>query len=349
MTDRRRRDVLVVLAVLAMIGGLVGAAALPGRGGIGVGRGGAADEAAARAHVERGRALLGRQRLVEAHDAFVEAIRRDPASADGHRGLAAVAYDQGALVQAVTHLERVAALDPADARPYRMIGHICRDLDRHERAVASYREALARGLGPAVADEVRVELAEQLLALGDAAGAVAALPSPSQRADESARVLAVRGEAAWILSGAEAALAIVEPAADREPDAPALASLLGRLRVDLARWSEAIEPLERAVAAGPDDLAALAGLATACERLGRAGEAGDWRRRRDETQAALERLSTLGREADAEPWNDSVREELAGLCDRLGKVELAAMWRHAAAQARSRVTADPDRRPSPRP
>lgn len=318
--------------------------------------GGAADDAAARDLVERGRGLLERQRLAEAHEAFSEAVRRNPAAADGHRGLAAVAYDQGALVQAVTHLERVAALDPGDARPHRMIGHICGDLDRRERAVASYREALTRGLAPAVADEVRVELAEQLLKLGDASGAIAAIADWPESREESTgmeadlpRVLAVRGEAAWIIEGAEAALADVETAAARHPDSPSLASLLGRLRVDMGRWTEAIGPLEKAVAGDPGDLAALAGLATACERQGRGEEAAALRRRREDVQAALERLSTLGRMADAEPWNDRVREELAGICDRLGKAELAAMWRHAASQARARITVDPAGRPPPRP
>lgn len=115
--------------------------------------------------VARGRTLLEMQRLADAYDCFTAAVRLDPAAADGHRGLAAVAYDQGSLMQAVTHLEHAAAIDPADGRPWRMIGHICRDLDHHERAVSSYREALGRELAPATRAEVRVELAEELLAL----------------------------------------------------------------------------------------------------------------------------------------------------------------------------------------
>jgi Tfp pilus assembly protein PilF len=163
--------------------------------------------AAAGALVARGRTLLEAQRLAAAHDCFAEAVRLDPAAADGHRGLAAVAYDQGSLMQAVTHLEHAAALDPDDGRPWRMIGHICRDLDHHERAVSSYREALGRELAPAARSEVRAELA--------------------------------------------------------------------------------------------------------------------------------------GREADADAWNASIRDELAATCEELGRHDLAAMWRHAAAQARSRVSATP--------
>jgi Tfp pilus assembly protein PilF len=163
--------------------------------------------AAAGALVARGRTLLEAQRLAAAYDCFAEAVRLDPAAADGHRGLAAVAYDQGSLMQAVTHLEHAAALDPDDGRPWRMIGHICRDLDHHERAVSSYREALGRELAPAARSEVRAELA--------------------------------------------------------------------------------------------------------------------------------------GREADADAWNASIRDELAATCEELGRHDLAAMWRHAAAQARSRVSATP--------
>lgn len=159
--------------------------------------------AAAGALVARGRTLLEAQRLAAAHDCFAEAVRLDPAAADGHRGLAAVAYDQGSLMQAVTHLEHAAAIALDDGRPWRMIGHICRDLDHHARAVSSYREALGRELAPAARAEVRAELAEQLLALGDAAGALAELPDDTTGGPEPLATVMCRAEAIWITEGPE--------------------------------------------------------------------------------------------------------------------------------------------------
>jgi len=297
--------------------------------------------AVAGALVAQGRTLLEAQRLAAAYDCFAEAVRLDPAAADGHRGLAAVAYDQGSLIQAVTHLEHAAALDPGDGRPWRMIGHICRDLDHHERAVASYREALGRELAPATRAEVRVELAEELLALGDAAGTLAELPDDTTGGPEPLATVMCRAEAIWITEGPEAAYRIVAAAADRFPDDAGLLGLRGRLLVDQGQWQAAVVPLERAAALDPHDLATLQALATACERLGRTDDATRTRGRREAIQAALERLNTLGREANADAWNASVREELAATCEELGRHDLAAMWRHAAAQARSRVSATP--------
>lgn len=295
--------------------------------------------------VDRGRRLLDRQSLAEAHDAFERALSRDSGSADAHRGLAAVAYDQGALMRAVAHLERAAALDPADGRPHRMIGHICRDLDHRERAVAAYREALSRGLSPAATTEVRIELAEQLLKLGDAVGALGELPEVDDHSAAFPPLLAVRCEATWIADGADAAQEVLAAAIRRHPDDASLLALLGRVQVDLGHWEEAIEPLTRAAAIDPTDLATLQALVTAHERLGKQAEAARLRERREAVQAALERLSRLTREADADPWNATIRDELAATCEQLGKADLAAMWRHAAAQARARIT--DSRRPPP--
>ncbi|NBU41998.1 MAG: tetratricopeptide repeat protein, partial [Planctomycetia bacterium] len=216
--------------------------------------------AAAGALVARGRTLLEAQRLAAAYDCFAEAVRLDPAAADGHRGLAAVAYDQGSLMQAVTHLEHAAALDPDDGRPWRMIGHICRDLGHHERAVSSYREALGRELAPAARSEVRAELA--------AAGALAELPDDTTGGPEPLATVMCRAEAIWITEGPEAALRMVTAASERFPEDPGLLGLRGRLLVDQGQWQEAVAPLERAAALDPHDLATLQALATACERLG---------------------------------------------------------------------------------
>lgn len=291
--------------------------------------------ALARDFVASGRHLLAQQRLPEAFAAFQEAVRLTPDLADGYRGLAAVAYDQGAVIQAVAHLRKVAALDQADGRPHRMIGHICADLDKREEAVTAYRQALERNLTPLAEAEVRVELAEQLLRLGDADAALAMLPS----AADSVQACAVRAEATWTTIGADDAITLVESALERLPNEPRLLSLLGRLHVDRGDYGKSLAPLEQALALDQAELTSLQALATAHERLGRADEAARFRQRRADVQAALERLTSLTVDADAQPWNAAVREELARICDSLGKNELATMWRHAAAQARG-VTID---------
>jgi Flp pilus assembly protein TadD len=290
----------------------------------------------ARDHVTAGKNLLAQQRLPEAYASFQEAVRLAPDLADAHRGLAAVTYDQGALIEAVRHLEQVAALDPADGRPYRMIGHICADLDKREEAVTAYRQALDRSLTGAARSEVHVELAEQLLKLGDAAAALALLPQPSDTAADSPQALAVRAEATWTTGKADEAVTLVEAGLERFADEPRLLSLLGRLRIDLGGYGDAVAPLEAAARLDRAELTTLQALATAYERLGRSEDAARVREQRSAVQQTLERMTSLTVAADAEPWNGDLRDELAVLCESIGRQDLATMWRHAAAVCRER-------------
>lgn len=281
----------------------------------------------ARDLVTAGRRLLDEGRLREASAAFAAATEADPQEPDAHRGLAAVAYDQGALLHAVRHLEEVARLDPQDGRPHRMIGTIYGDLDRREDAVAAYRAAAERTLTPAARAEVQEELAEQLLELGDAAAALAALP----REAASPVAAAVRVEATWAVEGSEAALAGATAAMKAHPRSARLAGLVGRLHADRGEWQEATEPLMAALRIDPADLEALQALASAYERLGRTAAAESVRERRDLAQKQLERLTALTRDANDRPWDPAVRLELAATCEALGKADLAAMWRQSAA------------------
>jgi Flp pilus assembly protein TadD len=287
----------------------------------------AVDPSQARDYVANGRHLLEQQRLREADEAFRLAVQADPDTVDAYRGLAAVAYDQGALLKAVAHLEKVSQLDAADGRPYRMIGTIYADLDKREEAIAAYRAALARTLSPAARAEVGEELGEQLLKLGDAAAALETVPPAS----ESPLAAAVRAEATWAVEGSDEALALATEAAKKHADSARLAGLVGRLHVDRSEWQEATTALERALTIEPSDLESLHALAAAYERLGRKEEAEATRKKRDVAQKGLEQLTMLTRDANARPWDPAVRLQLAATCDALGKPELAAMWRYSAA------------------
>lgn len=273
-----------------------------------------------------GRVLLAAGRLREADAVFRTALVADPGLVDAHRGLAAVAYDQGALIQAVSHLQNVARLDPADGRPHRMIGIICGDLDRREEAVAAYRAALTRALTPAASAEVREELAEQLLRLGLTTEAVETLPADAG----SARAEAIRIEAAWSLDGADAAADRATAAAIRHPESTDILTLLGRLRAERGDWESAAAALQEAVRLAPGNILALTALATTLRRLDRPDEADESERRHANATAALERLTTLTRVADERPWDPAVRLEAATFCEALGRHDLARMWRQAA-------------------
>ena len=208
-----------------------------------------------------------------------------------------------------------------------MIATIYADLDKREEAVAAYRAALTCTLSPGARAEVTEELAEQLLKLGDAAAALETLPPET----DSPLAAAVRAEATWAVDGSEAALTLATASAAKHRDSARLAGLVGRLHVDRSEWQEATEALDAALKIEPSDLESLQALASAYERMGRKDDADATRQRRDVAQKGLEKLTALTRDANARPWDPTVRLELAVTCDALGKKDLAAMWRHSAA------------------
>jgi tetratricopeptide (TPR) repeat protein len=273
-----------------------------------------------------GRALLELRRPEDAAGAFATARDERPDSADAHRGLAAVYYDQGALLRAVEHLKEVARLVPGDGRPHRMIAHVYRDLDDRAAAVDAYREALGRSLPEAAAAEARSELAEVLVRQGEFAAALDVIASgtvtPAGAAARAEALLGL-GRAAEATAAADAALA-------RQSRNTALLRVRGRLHLEAGEFAAAAGRLEAAVAAAPAEMSSRHLLAQAYERLDRRDDAAAQRRKVQELQDAEQELTRLNREANDRPWDAAVRERMAAVCERIGRDDLAAMWRRAA-------------------
>lgn len=287
-----------------------------------------------RAAAASGKCLIQLGNLAEAARVLTFVVDEQPNHVEAHRGLAVIAYDLGQMATAVEHLEAVAKLDPADARPHRLIGLIYKDLTQLEQAAAAYREALRRGLSPAVADEVRVELAEVLARQGFHAEGLETLgadppadspPNPARpvvRA-ECLRGLGQRGEAAEVLDRALAAT----------PTAEAY-RLRGQLYLDDDGTAGAVRALERAIGLAPADYQSHYLLAQAYAAAGRKDEAAKTAARAEDLRKDLDLMTKLARDAIDQPWDPVVRLQLSELAERLRKPELAAMWRSAAAACR---------------
>jgi tetratricopeptide (TPR) repeat protein len=286
-----------------------------------------------RAAVGSGKCLLELRQMREAFRVFSFVLEQEPNHIDGHRGLAAAAYDLGQLSLAGNHLHKVAELDTTDARPHRLIGLIHKDLSHLPEAVEAYREALRRNsLPPAVQGEVRIELANVLLQQGQFADAFTEL---NRAITDGGPGLATPD---WFAAGAEChrglgqvadAKTVVERGLQQGPSAR-LHRVRGQLELDAGRHADAIEPLQKAIQLAPTDYEARYLLSQALAGVGRKEDAARELKRGEELRADFTKLTDLTSEAMAKPWDATVRRQLADLCEKLQKPQLAVMWRTAA-------------------
>jgi Flp pilus assembly protein TadD len=176
---------------------------------------------------------------------------------------------------------------------------------------------------------VRLELAEVLLKLGDVAGVERELAACQGRVPQArhAELLAACAQIRGDLAGFRAA---VMSGLATTPGHPGL--LLMRARIDLADGypGEALEHLDRALAADPYQPETIYQRGVVLHQLGRTEEA--WRHlaRADELHKGLAEMSDLNRQAERAPHDADVRYRLGRLCVDLGKPQLAASWYRAA-------------------
>jgi tetratricopeptide (TPR) repeat protein len=278
----------------------------------------------------QGQCFLGLHRLQEAERVFTFVVDQQPDYADAHRGLAAVHYDLGNLSRAVQHLEEVARLDLRDGRPHRQIGLIWKDLSKHVDAAAAYQEALRRDLKPAIRQEVRLELAEELVRLRDYPAALQTLDDPEADQPESAVALALRGQCLWGLSRVEEARALLDKALGRYPSDSCLLRLRAQIHLADQQPALAAALLEKAVKRDPQDHLSRYQLALAYSQQNRAEDAAAQQEQVKEIRGRLELLTRLSKEAMDKPWDAEVRFRLAEVCAQAGQADLSAMWRRAA-------------------
>lgn len=275
-----------------------------------------------------GQCLMNLNEPREATRALRFVLSQQPDHVDAHRGLAAIYYDQGAMMPAVRHAQEWARLSPQDGRPYRFMGLIYNNLFQNAQAIECYREALRRQLSSRVAREVRVELAEALVKRTNYAEA---LPVLEACTPETAEVLALRGEALWGLGRIPEARDLVDRALGDHPVSADLLRLRAKIHLAANEQPAAAAVLEKALGLDRHDYASRYLLAQIYEELGRRPEAAEQRRLAQQTHAYLTEMTQLTQQAVSKPWDAACRQRLAELCRLLDKPDLAAMWHKAAA------------------
>jgi tetratricopeptide (TPR) repeat protein len=278
-----------------------------------------------------GLCLLHLKEYAQAARALTFVVAERPDHADAHRGLAAIYYDQGALMRAVEQLQEVDRLEPDDGRPQRMIGHIYKDLDQNDRAIDAFREALTRRLSPAFADDARANLAECLVKRGRHREALEVLDQCGSEATAAPQLLALRGQCLLALGQTSEARSLAEAALARHPDSVELLRLRARLHRDAEEFRAEASDLEQALGLDRHDYTSRYQLAQVYERLGRSPDAAEQRRLCRQDQDALEEMTKLHDQAVQNPWDAAVRRRLAAVCRKLDRPDQARMWLQAAA------------------
>lgn len=286
-----------------------------------------------RAAALSGRCLLDLGALSEAERVFLFVLDHQPDHVDAHRGLAAITYEMGQWNRSIAHLEQVARLDPADARPHRLLAEILRDSANMEGAVTEYREALrlGTGLSDVAAEQSRFELCSALIEMARFDEALVALDGGGPAASEPAYMRALRIEILRGLGRKAEALALCEAALTADQEAP-FYRLRGQLYLDDGDAARAVPLLERAAQMSPHHYQSHFLLAKAYAAAGRKADADRMNRRAEEIRKDYEQGAELQRLAIARPKDAMVRLKLAELCEKNGDAKSAAIWRRAAAQ-----------------
>lgn len=197
--------------------------------------------------LQKAATLLRQQRLPEAEAVCRRVIEAEPRAVDAINLLSLISKQSGDTVQAEELMRRCLELDRRRPDIHGNLGNLLAQTGRFEEAEKAYRAALR--IDPAFR-AARLGLARTLLALDRAAAAAAQadrLVNKEPRDAEAWHVLAQARRAEGRHAGAETAF---RKALSLKPDYAAARHNFGALLASLSRSEEALEELDKAVAAG---------------------------------------------------------------------------------------------------
>jgi tetratricopeptide (TPR) repeat protein len=297
------------------------------------------DQAAARADLllEFGRAAYQAGQRGPALAALQEVRRRGtPESASALEILMADYHErqqQGELLKGARELTRLEPDNPA--RWAGLIG-LLRAMSMDAECLATIRTAMQQRIPDDFRHELRHQLVDRLIVMGDAAAASGELAQLKRQEGMSQRVRRHEIELFRLEGKLEAALKSIAagfPNLEKQPD---LFALRGAVYLDLAKFDEAAADLERAVVHKTSDEESQFKLAEAYRSLGRRELAAHHR----ELAKAIYRrrilINKLLKKLPIEPDNPQLYRQLAELHRELDEPESAEKWERRAARLAAR-------------
>ena len=213
----------------------------------GLGCGPSSDPESAQEHVQAGNQLLTEGRIAPATAEFEEAVRLDPESTEAHVQLANIAASRGQVGAAEARFEALLDRHPDDSMALAGWGRLLAATGRLEQAQGVLRAAAESDRSSV---EAAADLARVLTALGRNEEATAAfIRAADLGASESPTFLLDWADFLQQQNDMDDSLARIEQAASIAPDDPAVLEVLGRAYLDRGRADEALNILQRALAA----------------------------------------------------------------------------------------------------
>ncbi len=169
----------------------------------------------AKLYVKLGQAHWNANEYQEAFDAFKQAVKLAPASAEAHNWMGAFLMGRGNLLDAIAELHKSVSLDPKYARAYTNLGSALAKSGDMAGAVAAFRRALALEPNSWAA---HLNLGLALRENGDAAGAVVHLRRVALAQPNNPTLQCELGQALRQNGELPAAVAAFERALEIEPE-----------------------------------------------------------------------------------------------------------------------------------
>ena len=270
----------------------------------------------------KGRTLYEARQPLLALGWFEKAWKLRTDDVDAARWVACAAYDLGDRAATAKALETVARLAPKDARVWRTLGTIFLENVKYEEARPAFEQSLALDRNQ---PNVRLELAEVCVKLGDADAAIEELKKCKGRVPEGRRAellsecLRMQGDMDGFQQAVTGGLAAA-------PDHPGLLAL--QSTVDLAKGDadQSLLNLNRSLTADPYRAQTYYQRGLVLRRLGRPIEAEADVERSATLNKNLAEMSALNDHAAKNPHDPGLMVQIGKLCVDLGKIELAASW-----------------------
>ena len=270
-----------------------------------------------------GRVLLQRGSVSPARRILERSLRIKPDQADAAKMLAAIYLAAGDGQLAVKLLNRAAELDPPDFRPWYALGRVYHDLGNFQESAEAYAQALQRSPPGEEAKDSRIGRVRSLLDANRAIDASAELEEIRNQNPDVPEVIALAARQARDLGRLDESVELANHALSLDPDNFDAHLARARARFQLRLPKKALDDLQRAVQANPNDPGAIQLLIQVQRSLGMTAEAAATQERADRVRSRIVQMDQLTKTIDQRP-DDPEPRFLMGQAAMEGDMNLLA-------------------------